>query len=186
VESLAPDRIRPISRAEYDRMVDDGYFVDERIELLRGVLVSMSPQGSDHANAVRQLDARLTVALDGRATISPQCPFAALDDSEPEPDLAVLERRSHFDGHPTRAHLVIEVACSSLPKDQGIKAEIYAESGVPEYWIVDLAAERIEVRRSPRDGEYRTVTRYGRGTAIALLAFPDVTIAVDDVLPPAP
>lgn len=185
MEVLAPDRIRPLQRAEYDRLVASGCFADERLELLRGALVTMSPQGAGHAECVRRLTELLVLALVGRAAISPQCPFAATSDSEPEPDLAVLPLASYHREHPTAAHLVIEVAASSLGKDRAVKAGIYAESGVPEYWIVDLAAERIEVRRAPTGGDYRELTTVRRGERIGLVAFPEVALEVDAILPPA-
>jgi Uma2 family endonuclease len=78
---------------------------------------------------------------------------------------------------------VVEVAESSLRKDQRVKARLYAESGVPEYWIVNLAEGRIEVHRDPKDGAYRARTDHGRGEAVTLLGFPDVCVRVDDVLP---
>jgi Uma2 family endonuclease len=184
VEQLVPETVRPLSRAEYDRMVELGFFADERIELLRGMLVTMSPQGADHAEVVRRLTELLVLALQGRATVSPQCPFAALDDSEPEPDIALIPRVRSAREHPTEAFLIVEVAWSSLRKDRLVKAAIYAENGAREYWVVDLAAEEIEVYTEPRAGRYAAVSRHARGATIALVAFPDLRVAVDDVLPP--
>ena len=86
LEELRPEQLRPISRPEYDRMVALGLFEDERVELLRGMLVAMSPQGTGHAEAVRRLTELLLPPLLGRARISAQCPYAASDDSEPEPN----------------------------------------------------------------------------------------------------
>lgn len=86
--------------------------------------------------------------------------------------------------HPSRARLVIEVADSSLAKDRRVKAPIYAEMGAAEYWIVNLVDEAIEVHRGPRaDGTWKSIERKERGERIALVAFPDVELAVDDVLP---
>ncbi len=88
VDRLAPETVRPISRAEYERMVALGMFEDERVELLCGVLVQVSPQGTPHAEAIQRINIALTVAVHGMATPRVQLPFAASDDSEPEPDFA--------------------------------------------------------------------------------------------------
>ncbi|HEU5058377.1 MAG TPA: Uma2 family endonuclease [Kofleriaceae bacterium] len=188
MENPKPDeplRIRPLRRVEYDRLVDLGVFDDERIELLRGALVEMSPQGAPHADCSAQLVKMLILRLGERASVRAHSPFAATDDSEPEPDVAVNPPRRYSDGHPQAAHLLIEVADSSLRKDRGIKSEIYAEAGVPEYWIVDVVRAVVEVRTAPVDGHYTRITTYRRGESIALAAFPDVALATDEFLPPA-
>jgi Uma2 family endonuclease len=179
---LAPERVRPLRRQEYDRLVAAGCFEDEQIELLEGVLVAMSPQGTAHAYAVGQLNMLLAPALVGRAIIRPQCPFAASDDSEPEPDLAVVPKANYLHEHPAGALLLIEVAESSLRKDRLIKASIYARAGVPEYWIVDINAGCIEVYRAPRDGVYAQITTHGRGETIQPQAFADVQVPVAEVV----
>lgn len=163
-------------------MVERGDFGDERVELLRGELVPMSPQGPMHIDVVAQLVELLVVALAGRASVRPQGPLAMADHSEPEPDIAVVPRGRYLEKHPVSAYLVIEVADSSLSKDRVTKAVLYAESGVPEYWIVNLPEQVIEVRSQPRDGVYRKVETRRRGEVLAPIAFPDVGIAVDDIL----
>lgn len=185
-KQLEPERIRPLRRVEYDRLVELGIFdEDEKIELLRGVLVAMSPQGADHGYVIERLTKLLIDALGDRGRLRPQTPFAASELSEPEPDLAVYPPAPYVRAHPDRALLVIEIAYSSLRKDRGIKAEIYAEAEVPEYWIVDLVHGAVEVRTAPQDGHYGRTVTYGRGERIALVAFPDLTLATDDFLPPA-
>ncbi len=178
------NEIRPLLRKEYDQMVDAGLFVDERIELIHGVLVHMSPQGEDHVSSVVAMTRLLILALDGRAEVRPQVPYAASPTSEPEPDLAVTTlpagRRSE---HPTSALLVVEVSDSSLTRDRNVKTPIYAENGVPEYWIVDIQHDVLIVHRDPADGTYRQVRTLQRGEHVTLLAFPDVTFAVDQILP---
>jgi Uma2 family endonuclease len=181
-----PERIRPLRRVEYDRLVELGVFdEDEKIELLRGVLVAMSPQGADHGYVIERLTKLFIDALGDRARLRPQAPFAASEISEPEPDLAVYPPAPYVRAHPDRALLVIEIAYSSLRKDRGIKAEIYAEAAVPEYWIVDLVHGGVEVRTAPQDGHYTRTLTYGRGESITVVAFPDIAIATDDFLPPA-
>ena len=146
-DMLAPDAIRRLSRREYDKLVDLGVFEDERIELLRGMLVTMSPQGGPHAAISSWLLQRLVLALGMDYDVRGHCPYAATDDSEPEPDISVSRRVKNLLEHPTRPLLLIEVAESSLKKDTVLKAAIYAEAHAPEYWIVDQGAER----RDPRD-----------------------------------
>lgn len=185
-KQLEPERIRPLRRVEYDRMVDAGVFdEDERIELLRGVLVAMTRQGARHADCVAALTELLFRALPTAVQVRCQLPFAAGEYSEPEPDVAVYPRAARAGSHPDDALLVVEVSDSSLRKDRGLKSEIYAEAGVPEYWIVDLVHGVVEVRTEPADGHYsRTVTR-SRGERIALVAFPEVALATEEFLPPA-
>jgi len=178
---LAPERIRPLKRVEYDRMVDAGLFVDERIELLRGVLVEMSPQGTGHADAVARV-LRLCYEQLGRAyEIRPQLPFAASDDSEPEPDVMISPRGDYRKAHPERALLLIEVADSSLTKDRRIKAAIYAEVGVPEYWIVAVSAEQIEILSDPVDGDYQTRRIVGLDGVAASQAVPGLAVSVEEL-----
>lgn len=177
-----PEGIRPLRRAEYDKLVDLGAFEDERIELLDGVLVPMSPIGPPHSSAVQKLTELLILALTGRASVRPQLPFAASDLSEPEPDLMVAPRSDYDTAHPDEALLLIEVAESSLKKDRGVKKRIYAERGVPEYWIVNLVDRCIEVYTEPAAGGYRTIRSYERGESIRLVRFPDVEVRVSDVL----
>ena len=173
---------RPLRRAEYDRLVREGFFDDERIELLRGRLVPMSPQGTHHAETLRRLNRLLNKALLDRAEIQVQSPVAASDDSEPEPDLAVIPRGTYLDEHPASAFLVIEIAESSVARDRR-KANLYAGMSIPEYWLVDLKRRLIEVRTLPEGGEYLRVVPYRDDESIALTAFPDVAFRVSDVLP---
>jgi Uma2 family endonuclease len=123
-------------------------------------------------------------ATTGRAEIGIQLPFAASDDSEPEPDVYLVPPGDYLDDHPHQAFLIIEVADSSLRFDLRVKAELYARSQVTEYWVVDLAAGVVRVHRDPAGGLYGTVTSVARDGAITLAAFADVTVRVDDLLPP--
>ncbi len=178
---LAPEKVRTIRRAEYDQMVALGLFDDDRLELLYGVLVSMSPQGSRHADVTAVLDRLLTRRLGRKAHVRKHSPIAVGDHSAPEPDLAVVEARSYRDHHPTTAFLVIEVADSSRKIDRILKPGLYAECRVPEYWIVDLNAEEIVVHRQPANGRYRQTTAVSRGGRLQLVAFPKIEIEADEV-----
>lgn len=177
-----PDAIRPLRRVEYDRLVSWGAFGDERIELLEGLLVEMTPIGPRHSSAVQQLTALLVPALSGRATVRVQSPLAALDTSEPEPDVAVVPLGDYDTEHPTQAYLVIEVAESSLARDRGLKQRIYARAGVPEYWIFNTDEKCVDVHRDPGPSGYASVRRVGHRESLAVQAFPDVTVRISDVL----
>jgi Uma2 family endonuclease len=179
---LTFDGPRPLSRAEYDQMVDAGLFEDERVELLYGVIDKMSPKGPDHDDAIDRLNELLGRALAGRARIRIQNSFAASDLSEPEPDVAVVPPGDYRKAHPSEAWLVIEVSRTSLPKDRGMKAKLYAESNVGEYWVVNLVDELVMVHSDIVGGSYTRVVSYRKGETIQLLRFPDVTVAVSDVL----
>lgn len=182
-DALALEPTRPLMRSEYDRLVEAGVFDDEKIELIEGRLVLMSPEGSPHAEVITALGRLLVLALDGRARIRSGHPLAVSDISEPEPDLAAVAIADYWTGHPTTAYLAIEVAHSSLRKDRVIKPALYAGAGVPEYWIVDLNARTVTVLSEPGADGYARRAEHRTGTSITLVAFPDVAIAVDDFLP---
>jgi Uma2 family endonuclease len=181
-QAIAPDRVRPITRAEYERLVALGAFEDERLELLEGALVTMSPQGTRHAEAIGRLNRILTVALVDRAAVRIQSPLGAGDQSLPEPDVAVVPLGDYSDAHPERALLVVEVAETSIKKDRA-KATIYASAGVTDYWIVNLADRVIEVHRDPHGGRYRNVSTYDVEHEIAPQSFPEFRIRAADVIP---
>ena len=187
-EALRGERLRPLRRTEYERMVEDGVFEDEHVELLHGLLVTMSPVSPEHMWVVSRLVEMLIVQLSqagtlGRYTVRPAGAFAASDYSEPEPDVCVVPRHEFGEPHPHRAHLIIEVSISSLRRDRTIKTGIYAENGVPEYWIVDVEGGGVEVYTEPADGAYKVMTRRTRGETLRPLELPDIAIAVVDILP---
>jgi Uma2 family endonuclease len=109
---LAPERVRPLKRVEFERLVSEGLFDDERIELVGGVIVEMSPQDTRHAALVERLDWELKRVAPTTMSVRVRLPFAASDDSLPEPDIAVVPRVDYDDAHPDRAYLVVEVASS--------------------------------------------------------------------------
>lgn len=182
IAELPAESFRPLKREEYDRLVSAGVFEGERLELLLGVLVAMTPQDPRHAAVVQRLNRLLTRALGDRSDVRVQLPLAVSDVSEPEPDVAVVPRGDTDDAHPSTAHLVVEVAWSSLAKDRKLKSELYAEAEVPEYWLVDVAGKEIEVCRKPVAGRYAERAVRRRGESIRLVAYPDVEVAVADVV----
>lgn len=180
--ALQHEEARPLRRLEYDRLVAQGCFEDERVELLGGVLLTMSPQGPRHATVIERLNMLLVPAVLGRAMVRVQSPLAAGIYSEPEPDLVLVAPGPRPHGHPHTAFLVIEVAETSLVKDRIIKSSIYAGCGVPEYWIVNLPENHVEIYTAIEHNLYREHRSAGRGESITLQAFPDITVAVDAFL----
>jgi Uma2 family endonuclease len=168
---------------DYHRLVEAGGFgEDERVELLDGLLVTMSPKSPRHERAVRWLARWLFDAVDGeRYDIGVNSPLT-LSTSEPEPDLAVFERGVPSPHHPATAALVVEVAGSSLSRDLGIKAALYAAAGVPEYWVVDLDGGRLLVHRDPSRERYLERVAVGAGGRFASRALELPPLILDDLL----
>jgi Uma2 family endonuclease len=155
-------RVRPLRRAEYDVLIEQGAFgPEERTELLDGQLVEMSPQHEPHALVVEMLTERLMPALVGTARVRVQLPFGAGEHSEPEPDVAVVPADEPRGRRPERALLIIEVSDSSLRLDLVRKARIYAAAEVPVYWVIDLPGGVVHVHTNPTAEGYATVTRHG-------------------------
>ncbi len=180
--AIAPETIRPISRAEYEHMARQGWFESERVELLYGAIVTMSPLGPLHNETVKRLNRLLVLAVGERADVFVQGSFAASDESEPEPDLAVVPAGNYSSAHPDRAFLLIEVADTSLAKDRGPKRALYAEAGVPEYWVVNLVEGVIEVYTAPANGEYQNMITYQPNGSIKVQELSDIEISVSDIL----
>jgi Uma2 family endonuclease len=177
------DRVRPLYRTEYDRLVEDGAFEDERVELLDGTLFTMNPQDAARAHTVQRLAEILLLSLRDRAVVRTQSPLALLDDAEPEPDIAVVPMADYSSHHPSAAHLVVEVAASSHTRDRIIKGPIYARAGIAEYWLVDLKTRTVDVHRLPQGVGWTTVTRHGETEIIYTLEFPEVSVAMSAILP---
>jgi Uma2 family endonuclease len=180
-EVLAPETIRPLKRREYERLVDLGVFEDERIELLRGQLVVMSPQGEAHSQLTAWLGRYFGRVLDLSYEVRQHSPFAATDDSEPEPDVSISRKKKRGYYHPRKALLLIEVAESSLRKDRKIKSEIYAENRAPEYWIVDVKTRTVWVYTEPKAGIYQRVEQLGRKDRLRPTLLPKISIRVADL-----
>jgi Uma2 family endonuclease len=159
---------------------------DARVELIEGEIIDMTPIGGRHAWCVNLLTRILVTLLGDRAFVNVQNPIRLSEDSEPQPDLAVLklEARRRIDvPHASDVLLVIEAADSSLAHDRRTKLPLYARAGIPEAWIVDLTRDRVEVYRDPGGDGYASRTVYERAGAVSLLAFPDITIRCEEILP---
>ena len=180
----ANEPIRPLRRVEFDRLAAEGFFDDERVELLFGVVVPMTPIGPEHGESTEVLGELLRSKIGDRARVRTQNAFAASEISEPVPDVVVVPKRDYWREHPSRAFLIVEVATSSLRRDRGTKALLYGLADVDEYWVVDQIQGTVEVYRDRHDGEWRSKSTHDRGDTISMLAFPDVEVRVSDILPP--
>lgn len=185
-----PARLR-FSVDRYERMVEAGILTeDDRVELVSGEIVEMTPIDPAHAHAVDALTLLLVEGVRRQAVVRVQHPVRLPPDSEPEPDVALA--RSKAEGYhrrhpePPDILLVVEVARTSLLYDRNVKSLLYARHGIPEAWLVDLAGWRIEVQREPGPDGYERIETVGKGGSVSPLAFPDLVVAVDDILPPAP
>jgi Uma2 family endonuclease len=179
---ISADTIRPLSRTEYERMVELGFFrEDEHVELLEGVLVKMSPQGWLHAAVVQRLTKLLSRAIDDSLAVRTGLPFAATDCSEPEPDLAVVRDDPALREHPSEVLLIIEVSNTSLDIDRTAKLATYAKARVPEYWVVDVNAMTVEVYTDPSRSRYARKQTLRDGDMLRPTLLPGIEIAVADL-----
>jgi Uma2 family endonuclease len=178
------------TREQYYQMGDLGYFDGKRVERLRGELVEMSPINWSHVLVVGNTADELRRVYAGIGWVNEQNPLA-LNDSDPQPDVAVYPgRRSDFTAHPTAADalLVVEVADSSLDTDTMVKLELYAEDGIREYWVADLVSNRLLVFRDPGPisaggHTYHTRLTLAPTDTVTPLAAPTASVRVADLLP---
>ncbi|MCG9885122.1 MAG: Uma2 family endonuclease [Cyanobacteria bacterium] len=172
--------------AEYHQMIAAGLLDDRRVELLNGQVIEMAPEGPEHTYRGETLAEWLRDRLRGRAYVREARPIT-LDDSEPEPDIAVVrgDRADFFQRHPGPSDLfwVVEISQSTLETDLTHKRDLYGRVGIPEYWVVDLVNRQVVVFRKPEAGRY-TQEETVRDRAIAPLAFPDCAIDVVQLFQP--
>jgi Uma2 family endonuclease len=147
----------------YNRMVATGALEGEPVELLDGLLIEMSPQGTDHYLAIMRLTRHLASA---QAWLGVQGPLEIKPGCEPEPDLTLIDGEPSFSHHPRAALLTVEVAVTSHRKDRGPKGEMYAQTGVPTYWLVDVPGRAVEVYSEPGPRGYGRCEVYGVGAAV--------------------
>jgi Uma2 family endonuclease len=187
MSTSAPIRRRRFTVDEYLRMGEAGVFhEDDRIELLQGEVVEMTPVGKQHAAVVSRLNNLLAPAVVGRAIVRVQDPVVVAPTSVPEPDIAVVRFRSDFysSGHPAARDvlLVVEVSDTSIVDDMGLKARLYAEAGIAEYWVVDIARRRLLVHTDPGGGGYQSVKHFREPEAVTPIAVPSGACAVAEIL----
>jgi Uma2 family endonuclease len=151
----------------------------KRFELLEGELYEMVTMGESHTGLVINLNSELAVKLYKLARVSPQCPIQLeQNDSQPEPDFALVYPERYVGGipHARDLALVVEISDSSLDKDRSLKLPIYAREGIPEVWILNVSTAQLEVYSEPLRGEYRSRRIYDSGQSVAPLAFAEVQI----------
>jgi Uma2 family endonuclease len=175
---------------EYRRMGEAGILPeDARVELIGGEIIRMSPTGHRHVAGVNRCNRLFSRAVGERALVSIQNPVDLGPHDEPEPDVSLLRPRTddYADELPRPADvlLLVEVADSSLEYDRQTKLPLYAGAGIPEAWLLNLREGRLEVHREPGPEGYLVSRVYRPGERVAALAFPDLEIAVADLLPPA-
>jgi Uma2 family endonuclease len=188
----APLTLRRWTRVEYDRLVEMGLLDREPVELIGGHLVVAEPHGSYHASTLGAAGDALRALLPPRWLVRVQLPLALDDESEPEPDLALVPGAwaDYRSDHPSQPALVIEVADSSLAFDRGEKGSLYARGGIRDYWIVNLVDRVLEVYRDPGPDpaapygwRYRAVEWPARDAVVSPLALPSVRVVVSALLP---
>ena len=181
---------RLFSVAECWAMLEAGVLhEDDRIELIDGKLLIMAPIGEFHIGGTIWLNRLLVQVLGDRALVQPQCPIYLSDRSAPEPDIAVVRWRPITESSlsfPSDVYLVVEIADSSLRYDSGPKLAMYAAAVIPEVWIANLRAREVMVFTDPAASGYATVHTYRAGDSISPGAFPEISLAVNDFMPPAP
>ena len=188
IEQELEPQIHLWSIADYHQMIEAGILdEDDRVELLEGKIVCMSPQRPFHAASVQRSANHLYELLRRRAYIRVQLPVILGNDSEPEPDLAVVRfdanEYSFRHPEPPDIYLLIEVADSTIAKDRNQKARIYAKNRVLEYWILDLQKRQVYVFRQPEESIYREKLILNSDDSITMQAFPDVAIALNAMFP---
>ncbi len=176
--------------ADYHRMAEVGILgEDSRVELIRGQIVDMAPIGAPHLGMVNRLNRLLSTLLAGRGLVSVQNPVRLDDGSEPEPDVAVLKPRADdyesATPRPEEVLLLIEVADSTLRDDRDVKIPLYAESGIPECWLVDIVGRAVEVYRQPVGSRYAESQRIGPAGNLGIVALPGVSLDALDLFRPA-
>lgn len=187
---VAEPRTKRWTREEYYRLAQDGWFRGQRVQLIQGEIIQMPPQGHEHAVSIMRITRWLHQVCGNSLLVRCQMPLNALEDSEPEPDLAVIPGPIEaMSDHPRTALLAIEVSDSSRALDRR-KASLYAAAGVREYWIVDVQARIVEAYREPRADpsaefgfNYPPPVTLNEHDSVSPLAIPSATVRVAELLP---
>lgn len=181
---ITEPQLRHWTRDDYYRMAQLGLFTGQRVELIGGEILMMSPMNPDHAASL-QLCARALERVFGHGyCVRVQLPLWIDNESEPDPDLAVVPGTPRdYKQHPRTALLVVEVSDSTLAFDRSRKQQLYARASVPEYWIVNLVDRCIEVHRNPIDGCYDVIANCEADQEVTALAAPHAALSVSELLP---
>lgn len=170
---------------EYHQMIAAGILQDRRVELLKGEIVEMAPEGEPHAYFSSEAGEYLMRLLWEQATVRLAKPITLPNASEPEQDIAIVQRlgKEYLEHHPYPENVfwLVEYSNTSLDKDLTVKSQVYAEVGIPEYWVVNLRERELVVFRSPQDGDYKSRRILTTGT-LNPVAFPDLEVLVNNII----
>jgi len=178
---------RRFTADDYRRMGQAGILSeDDRVELIGGEVVAMTPISPRHNAAVNRATRAMVIAVGDRAIVQVQGSVRLDLYHEPQPDVVLLRPQTDYYASrlpgPPDILLVVEIAESSLEYDREVKARIYAEVGIPEFWLADLNASLVSCYSAPQDGSYRTLRQHRRGDSIAPQMCPDCVVLVDVLL----
>ncbi|MEA5513497.1 Uma2 family endonuclease [Nodularia sp. UHCC 0506] len=177
---------RKFSVQQYHKMLESGILrEDDRVELIRGEIIEMSPIGTKHAACVNRLVNLLVQLLGKRLIVAAQNPVLLNNQSEPQPDVALLKPRDDFyetaHPQPQDIFLLIEVADSTVMYDREEKIPLYAEANILEVWLVDINAQIVEVYQQPRAAGYQVMQKFTCGQTLSIKAFPDLNITINEI-----
>ena len=178
---------RKFTVEEYEKMATEGIIKpDEKVELIRGEIIKMSPMGTRHAAGIARLTQLFSRKFGDLILLGVQNPIRLNNNSQPEPDLSLLIPRSDFYVAaypcPQDIYLIIEVSDSTLDYDRYTKISLYAEANIKEVWIVNLKEECLEVYRHPLQGSYQAIQKYYRGEIIFIESFPAIELTLIEIL----
>ena len=180
----AQPRRHRVTVRDFHRMAEAGILsAQDRVELIEGEIIDMTPIGPRHADVVDRLAARLIRMLPPQYLVRIQNPLTLGDASEPQPDVAIVVDRSYATAHPGAGdtRLVVEVSDATLDYDRDVKLPLYARAGIPEVWIVNLQASQLEIFRVPGEGRYREVLHPGPDERVSPLAVPAIALKPSDL-----
>jgi Uma2 family endonuclease len=173
---------------DYHRMVDAGILHEkDRVELIEGEVLAMSPIGPPHCAAVDRATRAMVNGAGEKAIVRVQAPVQLDRYNQPEPDIVLLKPKEDFYAtrHPGPADilLIVEVAQSSIDYDRSVKARIYSRTGIVEYWLADVEQDCVFVFSDPGKNGYRTVRQFSRGQSLTPYLLPNCQVTVDSLLP---
>lgn len=182
-------RVRQWTVADYHRMLDAGILnEDDRVELINGQIFEMSPQRPPHTTATKRAYDYLKPLLLNKADVRSQSPVTLSLYSEPEPDIAVvaIDEFEYSERHPNpdEIFLIIELADSTIVRDLGEKESTYAQANIQDYWVVDVRKRIVHILRRPIGGTYQQKRLLDESNSCSLLAFPDIDVSINRLLPP--
>ncbi|MBD2677553.1 MULTISPECIES: Uma2 family endonuclease [Nostoc] len=178
---------RKFTVEQYHKMLESGILTeDDRVELIRGEIIEISPIGTKHAACVNRLINLLVQLLGKRVIVAAQNPIVLNDNSQPQPDVALLKPRDDFYAtahpQPQDIFLLIEVADSTIEYDREEKIPLYAEANIIEVWLVDINEQIVEVYQQPTAAGYQHIQKFTSGQTLSIQVLPDVNISANQIL----